>query len=102
MVAGHATAPKMAPMPAVMPSATAPQKTTRTTGFSMAAPPVRALTAPKAPKKNSDAAETIGMRALGGARNTINKGRKAPTENVVAEVNAAWMGRAVVVSEMPK
>ncbi|MCY1558032.1 hypothetical protein D9M68_949320 [compost metagenome] len=36
-----------------------------------------------------------------GAKAATTRGRAAPAEKVTAEVMAAWMGRAVVISEMP-
>jgi hypothetical protein len=36
-----------------------------------------------------------------GANKTTAIGKAAPTEKVTADVSAAWMGRAVVISEIP-
>ena len=49
----------------------------------------------------NDAEETSGTSAPAGATTTMSKGMAAPAENDAAEVNAAWMGRAVVISEIP-
>ena len=69
-------------------------------GVRVAAPPVLAPRKPRMARKRSDPAATIGMRRLDGASSTRASGVAAPTENVAAEVSAAWIGLAVVTSDL--
>src|SRR6185312_11091568 len=89
--------PKSLPIPAVTPSASAPQNVTRIVARSIFAPPAFAPIAPSRAKKPNDAAETIGTSKLAGETTTISNGIAAPTENITAEVSAACTGRAVVI-----
>ena len=68
----------------------------------MLAPPARAPIAPRTARKASDAADTTGTNALPGDTTTISNGIAAPTENIAADVSAAWIGRAAVISENSK
>ena len=88
-------------MPAVSAMASAPQKVTRTAALVTLAPPTFAPTPPKRARNTREAALTPALSSWAGIRRTISKGRAAPTANVAAEVNAAWIGRAVVISDMP-
>ena len=97
----HTAAPKIAPTPAVKAMASAPQNVTRTVARPTSAPRAFAPTAPNSARNRSDASETATTRKGAGVMNTISKGSAAPIANVAAEVNAAWTGRAVVISEMP-
>ena len=92
---------KTRPTPAVMAMANAPQKTTRTTERPMGAPPVLAPRAPSTAKPIKAEPATQTTKLDMGAMAATTKGRAAPAEKVMAEVIAAWMGRAVVISEMP-
>jgi hypothetical protein len=65
------------------------------------APPVLAPRNPKTARKISDPAETIRIRRLDGDASTSASGAAAPAENVAAEVSAAWIGLAAVISDMP-
>ncbi|MNS08433.1 hypothetical protein D3C72_398940 [compost metagenome] len=81
--------------------ARAPQKTTRVTDRPMGAPPALAPRAPSRAKPiNADPA-THSARPVMGAIAATTRGRAAPAEKVTAEVIAAWMGRAAVISDMP-
>jgi cytochrome b561 len=88
-------------IPAVRAIAQAPQNVTRAVARRTFAPPALAPTAPRSARKPKDVADTIGTIAPMGDTTTISKGNAAPTENVKADVNAAWTGRAVVISEIP-
>ena len=44
---------------------------------------------------------TTGTSRPAGDTSTISSGMAAPTVKVAAEVSAAWIGRAVVASEIP-
>ena len=84
-------------MPAVIPSANAPQNVIRMVARRIWAPPALAPTAPRNARKPSDAADVTGTRIVEGYTTTISNGMAAPTENVTADVRAACTGRAVVV-----
>ena len=88
------TVPTIAPIPAVTAIARAPQKVTRTIGFKISAPPVLAPRKPSKARNSSDPAETIGISRVDGESRTRARGAIAPTENVAADVRAAWMGLA--------
>src|SRR6478736_6459568 len=88
-------------MPAVSARANAPQNVTRMVARRMLAPPAFAPIAPKTARKANDAADTTGTNALPGDITTISNGIVAPTENIAADVSAAWIGRAAVTSEIP-
>ena len=88
-------------MPAVSAIAKAPQNVTRTVALSTLAPPIWAPIAPRNARKINEAAETAGISQAAGDRAAVDSGRAAPTAKVAAEVNAAWIGRAAVISDMP-
>ena len=89
------TVPNSFPMPAVRAMASAPQNVTRAVPRRTFAPPALAPIAPNSARKPKDAADTIGTSPLAGDTTTISKGIAAPTENITADVSAAWTGRAV-------
>src|SRR6476620_4039182 len=60
------TVPNSLPMPAVIPSANAPQNVTRAVARRMFAPPARAPIAPSSARKPSDAPDTTGTSAFVG------------------------------------
>jgi len=93
--------PNKAPIPAVATMASAPQSITRVAALTVPAPPARAEMAPSNPRLISEAMETAGIALETGAIAMAASGRMAPTENVAAEVKAAWTGRELTVSEMP-
>ena len=88
-------------MPAVSAMAKAPQNVTRAVARRTFAPPALAPIAPRSARNTRDAAETTGMRLPVVDTKTANKGMAAPTEKVAADVSAAWIGLAVVISDMP-
>ena len=88
-------------MRAVAAIANVPQNVTRPAARPIGAPPARAPTAPSRARKTSDKAATTHMRALSGEIAAAARGRAAPAMNVAAEARAAWVGLAVVTSEMP-
>ena len=94
--------PNSFPMPAVIPSANAPQNVTRMVARSIWAPPALAPTAPRTAGKPSDAADVSGTSMVEGDTTTISNGMAAPTENVTADVRAACIGRAVVRLRNPQ
>ena len=79
----------------------APQKVTRRIGLSIGAPPARAPTPPSRARNSREAIDTVRTSRLSGTMAASASGRAAPTAKVAAEVRAAWIGRAVVKSEMP-
>ena len=81
--------------------ASAPQKVTRTIGVRIAAPPIFAPRKPRMARKSSDPAATMGIRSADGESSTRARGAAAPTENVAAEVRAAWIGLAEVIADIP-
>jgi hypothetical protein len=95
------TVPNNAPIAAVAVIASAPQTVTRVAALMVFAPPVRADTAPSNARLISDAMETTGIACETGVNATAIRGKAAPTENVAAEVKAAWTGRELTVSEIP-
>ena len=95
------TVPTIAPIPAVIAIARAPQKVTRNIGFKISAPPVLAPRNPSKARNRSDPVETMGISRFDGESRTSARGAAAPTENVAADVSAAWIGLAVVISEIP-
>lgn len=88
-------------MPAVNAMASAPQNVTRMAARHTIAPPAMAPIAPSSARNKSEAPASIGTSRAIGTRNTISKGNAAPQVNVAAYVRAAWIGRAVVISNMP-
>ena len=70
------------------------QKATRSVGFNMPAPPMRAPSAPRTPRQISDIAKTAGASTACGARIAVSSGTAAPAAKVAADVSAAWIGRA--------
>ena len=85
-------------MPAVMAIAIAPQKATRRVALPTGAPPVFAPITPNIVRNNNDAADTSTIiRGPNGDSQTVSSGNDAPAEKVVAEVIAAYTGRAVVM-----
>src|ERR1700733_13943318 len=84
--------PINAPIPAVTPMASAPQKPTLSAGFTIGAPPSQAPSAPSATRKTNAAAGTASTMAPGGATNATNVGSAAPSEKATADVKAAWIG----------
>ena len=97
----HTTVPNRAPTPAVVPMASAPQNVTRIAPCATAAPPARAAKAPKSARNRSEAPETKIIRVVSGANAPTNRGIAAPTAKLPADENAAWIGRARRLSEMP-
>ena len=67
-------------MPAVTAIASAPQKATRTAGFSGGAPPIQAPSAPSTARKIRAAAETTATIDSRGARKAAKVGSAAPME----------------------
>src|SRR5512143_2639445 len=97
----QATTPNNAPTPAVKAIAKAPQKVTRAAAVITEAPPARAAREPNRVRNRSELPATIQRSAESGTSRTIKRGMAAPTAKVAADANAAWIGRAVIVSEMP-
>ena len=73
----------------------------RTIGFKISAPPVLAPRKPSKARNSSDPVETIGISRVDGESRTRARGAIAPTENVAADVRAAWTGLADVISDIP-
>ena len=93
--------PNSLPIPAVIPSAIAPQNVTRKVARRMLEPPAFPPIAPSKARKPNDAADTVGTSTFTGETTTISNGIAAPTENITAAGSAACTGRAVVISEIP-
>ena len=64
--ADQVTVPKMAPIPAVTPIASAPQNVTRMVGFRMFAPPALAPIMPSRARNTKEPTETVGILQLDG------------------------------------
>src|SRR6516164_4646358 len=64
--ADQGTVPKMAPIPAVTPIASAPQNVTRMVGFRMFAPPALAPIMPSKARNTKEPTETVGILQLDG------------------------------------
>ena len=94
-------APNSVPIPAVMAIASAPQKATRIAALSNGAPPAFAPTAPKTARETRDTIPITGPTLPIGVRRAVKNGTAAPTAKDAADANAAWTGRAAVVSDMP-
>lgn len=98
----HETAiPKNAPTPAVTAIATAPQKPTRRADFHTGAPIVWAATEPSSRRQISETPETMGVRPECGTSRGERTGRTAPNEDVPADANEAWSGRAIRALDSP-
>src|ERR1700722_17625627 len=97
----HTIVPNTAPTPAVTPIANAPQNVTRIAPTVTFAPPAPAANAPKRARNTSDVPGTTIIKPDVGAMAVTKRGAAAPTAKLLAEANAAWIGRAWSVSEMP-
>jgi hypothetical protein len=85
----YGVAPKSAPTPAVTVIASAPQMVTRIAPLIMLAPPANAANAPRAARKNREAAVTTGIKRVCDATIVATSGSVAPTAKLAAEDNAA-------------
>src|SRR4249919_1599220 len=98
ITSGYTAVPTSMPIPAVAAIAAAPQKATRTVALRTGALPVRAPMAPSIARNSNDAADTVTIIDWPtGESHAATSGRDAPVVNVTADVNAAWIGRAVVI-----
>src|SRR5450631_3007337 len=97
----HATVPNSAPTPAVNAMASAPQNVTRIAPTVIPAPPARAASPPRMARNTSEVPETRGIRPAAGAMAVTRRGMAAPMAKLPADANAAWIGRARRVSEIP-
>jgi hypothetical protein len=100
-LSSHIAVPTRWPMPAVSAIASAPQNVTRCVGLKTPAPPALAPMAPSSARNASDAKETVVTSIDAGDTMTMGSGIAAPAAKVAADVKAAWIGRAVVISEIP-
>jgi chromate transporter len=94
-------APKSAPMEAVTPSASAPQKATRRAPRANDAPPARAPTAPSNASNTSVATVRVIARLSRGTMPTISTGTTAPARNAAADAKAACTGFAASSCVIP-
>ena len=90
--------PTSRPIPAVTAMAKAPQKRTRATGLRGRDPPAAAPTHPSRARNRSDATASPGTSRSCGSIAAASTGSRAPNVKVSAEVNAAVIGRAEVIS----
>jgi len=97
----HVIVPNNAPTPAVTAIASAPQNVARIVPVATFAPPVRDAHPPKVARQTRDVADTKGMTSDRGTIAVTNRGTAAPTEKLMADAVAAWIGRALKVSEIP-
>jgi hypothetical protein len=93
--------PNKMPTRVVNPSDSAPQNNTRIVGLNTCAPPDFAPTTPNTANEKSVLAITAMTIMVRGARMATIRGKHAPTIKLAAEANAACIGLAVVILEIP-
>ena len=97
----YTTVPNKTPTPAVIPIASPPQNVTRIVLGATFAPPARAASAPKSARESSEVPATKIIRLAAGAAALTMRGMAAPRAKQLADASAAWVGRALSVSDMP-